>query len=157
MRYLVSFLMILALSGCATKLAENDSEKMLDFGLSNSKKLEIKESESVSTFVTVTYLNPISHELITQDSEKFIVSTYRASKDNSFERTNLRNFKVNGKEEGVKVSPLSSDSPLLKLVSAASAWSSYVLVEATKTEQIKMEISFENDQSTRVSASFQKD
>lgn len=157
MRYVVGILVMFLMSGCISKLAENVDEKTLDYGMTNSKKIEIKNSETSKTFVTITYINPINHALVTQESEKFIVGTYKASGDGSFEKVMFSGFQVNGSDENLTVTPLSQDYPLLKLVSAANAWTNYVLVQAPKTDQIKMEISFENDQSQRVAVKFQKD
>ena len=157
MQYGLMVLVVLILQGCATKLADDQHEKLMDYGMFNSKKIEIKNSETSKTYVTITYLNPISHELITQESEKFIVGTYRATGDGSFEKVTLSGFKVNGSDENLTVTPLPQEAPLLKLVSSTNAWTNYVLVQAPKTEQIKMEFSFENDQSKRVTTNFQKD
>jgi len=157
MRYGLMVLVVLILQGCATKLADDQHEKLMDYGMFNSKKIEIKNSETSKTYVTITYLNPISHELITQESEKFIVGTYMATGDGTFEKVTLSGFKVNGSDENLTVTPLPQEAPLLKLVSSTNAWTNYVLVQAPKTEQVKMEFSFENDQSKRVTTNFQKD
>lgn len=157
MRYIAMICVLFFISGCASKLAENEAEKSLDYGMANSKKVEIKNSETSKTFVIITYLNPINHERITQEREKFIVGTYKASGDGAFEKVALTGFKVNESDEGVSVTPLLQDDPLLKLVSSANAWTHYVLVQAPKTEKIKMEISFESDPSKRVKVGFQKD
>lgn len=157
MRYLAVILVAFLMSGCVSKLADNEGEKTLDYSMANSKKIEIKNSETSKTFVIITYLNPINHELVTQESEKFIVGTYKASGDSSFEKVTLSGFQVNGSDENITVEPLHKDSPLLKLVPTANTWTNYVLVQAPKTDEIKMEISFENDLSQRVSVKFQKD
>lgn len=157
MRYLAVILVAFLMSGCVSKLADNEGEKTLDYSMANSKKIEIKNSETSKTFVIITYLNPINHELVTQESEKFIVGTYKASGDSSFEKVTLSSFQVNGSDENITVEPLHKDSPLLKLVPTANTWTNYVLVQAPKTDEIKMEISFENDLSQRVSVKFQKD
>ena len=157
MRYMAVVLVAFLMSGCASKLADNMGEKTLDYSMANSKKLEIKNSETSKTFVIITYLNPINHELVTQESEKFIVGTYKASGDGSFEKVALSGFQVNSSDENVTVSPLSKDFPLLKLVPTANTWTNYVLVQAPKTDEIEMEISFESDPSQRVSAKFRKD
>jgi len=157
MRYIslvvVAFLMV----GCASKLSENEGEKTLDYSMANSKKIEIINSKTSKTFVTITYLNPINHDLVTQESEKFIVGTYKATGDGAFDKIMLSKFKVNGDDENLTITQLNLDAPILKLITSANAWTNYVLVQAPKTEQVKMEISFENDQSQRVSATFQKD
>lgn len=157
MRYLAVILVAFLMSGCVSKLADNEGEKTLDYSMANSKKIEIKNSETSKTFVIITYLNPINHELVTQESEKFIVGTYKASGDSSFEKVTLSGFQVNGSDENITVELLHKDSPLLKLVPTANTWTNYVLVQAPKTDEIKMEISFENDLSQRVSVKFQKD
>jgi len=157
MRYLAVILVAFLMGGCVSKLADNEGEKTLDYSMANSKKIEIKNSETSKTFVIITYLNPINHELVTQESEKFIVGTYKASGDSSFEKVTLSGFQVNGSDENITVEPLHKDSPLLKLVPTANTWTNYVLVQAPKTDEIKMEISFENDLSQRVSVKFQKD
>jgi hypothetical protein len=157
MRYISLVVAAFLMVGCASKLSENESEKTLDYSVTNSKKIEIINSKTSKTFVTITYLNPINHDLVTQESEKFIVGTYKATGDGAFDTINLLKFKVNGKDENLTVTQLSQDAPLLKLITSANAWTNYVLVQAPKTEEIKMEISFENDQSQRVSATFRKD
>ena len=157
MRYTLIVLAVLMMQGCATKLAEDQHEKLMDYGMSNSKKIEIKNSETSKTYVTITYLNPISHELVSQESEKFIVGTYIATGDGSFEKATLSGFKVNGSDENITLTPLNQDAPLLKLISTTNAWTNYMLVQAPKTEQIQMEFSFENDQSKRVTTNFRKD
>lgn len=157
MRYISMVLTLFLLSGCASKLSENESEKTLDYGMANSKKIEIQNSETSKTFVLITYLNPIHHELVTQESEKFVVGTYKATGDGAFDRVTLSKFKVNGSDENLSITPLAQDAPILKLISTSNAWTNYVLIQAPKTEEIKMEISFENDQSQRVSTTFRKD
>ena len=157
MRYLAVILVAFLMGGCVSKLADNEGEKTLDYSMANSKKIEIKNSETSKTFVIITYLNPINHELVTQESEKFIVGTYKASGDSSFEKVTLSGFQVNGSDENITVEPLHKDFPLLKLVPTANTWTNYVLVQAPKTDEIKMEISFENDLSQRVTVKFQKD
>lgn len=157
MRYFAMALVVFLMSGCASKLAQDEGEKTLDYSMANSKKVEIKNSETSKTFVTITYLNPINHELITQESEKFIVGTYVATGDGSFDRVVLSGFEVNGSDENVTVTPLNQDASVLKLISSSNAWTNYVLVQAPKTEEFKMEFSFENDQSQRVKVKFQKD
>lgn len=70
----------------------------------------------------------------------------------------LANFEVNQlPKEEIKVKNLTFEDPLLALISSANPWTDYLLVEAPKTEDIDMTISFENDQSRRVSATFRKD
>lgn len=157
MRYFAMVLAAFLMSGCASKLAHDEGEKTLDYSMANSKKIEIKNSETSKTFVTITYLNPINHELITQESEKFIVGTYMASGDGSFDKVALSGFKVNGSDENVTVSPLAQDASVLKLVSSANAWTNYVLVQAPKTEAVDMEFSFENDPLQRAKVKFRKD
>lgn len=157
MRYGLMVLVVLMMQGCATNLVDNQHEKLMDYGMSNSKKVEIKNSETSKTFVTITYLNPINHELVTQESEKFIVGTYMATGDGSFEKTTLSHFKINGSDANITVTPLSQDAPVLGLISSLNAWTNYVLVQAPKTEQVKMEFSFESGPSKRVTTKFQKD
>lgn len=157
MRYGLMVLVVLMMQGCATNLVDNQHEKLMDYGMSNSKKVEIKNSETSKTFVTITYLNPINHELVTQESEKFIVGTYMATGDGSFEKTTLSHFKINGSDANITVTPLSQDAPVLGLISSLNAWTNYVLVQAPKTEQVKMEFSFESGPSQQVTTKFQKD
>jgi len=157
MRYGLMVLVVLMMQGCATNLVDNQHEKLMDYGMSNSKKVEIKKSETSKTFVTITYLNPINHELVTQESEKFIVGTYMATGDGSFEKTTLSHFKINGSDANITVTPLSQDAPVLGLISSLNAWTNYVLVQAPKTEQVKMEFSFESGPSQQVTTKFQKD
>ncbi|AFL68036.1 hypothetical protein [Sulfurospirillum barnesii] len=157
MRYIMGVCLMFLISGCASKLADNASEKVLDYGMTHSKKVEIIHSKTSRTFVTITYLNPLNHPLVTQNHEQFIVGTYRATGEESFVKTTLRAFEVNGKTEEVRVTPLEKDNPLLTLVSSSNAWTDYVLVEAPYTSTIKMELSFETDHSKRVSVGFRKD
>jgi len=157
MRYVAVVLVAFLISGCASKLADDMGEKTLDYSMANSKKVEIKNSETSKTFVTITYLNPIEHEFITQESEKFVVGTYKASGDGSFEKVALSGFQVNGADENLTVTSLAHDAPILKLISSVNAWTNYVLVQAPKTEAFDMEFSFENDPSQRVKVKFQKD
>ncbi|WP_333803558.1 hypothetical protein [Sulfurospirillum sp.] len=157
MRYALMVLVALMMNGCATKLADDQHEKLMDYGMVNSKKIEIKNSETSKTFVIITYLNPINHELVDQESEKFIVGTYMATGNGAYEKAELSGFQVNGSDENLSVTSLKQDAPVLKLVSTVNAWTNYVLVQAPKTEDINMEVSFENDQSQRVSVKFQKD
>jgi len=157
MRYTLIVLAVLMMQGCATKLAEDQHEKLMDYGMSNSKKVEIKNSETSKTFVTITYLNPINHELVTQESEKFIVGTYMATGDGAFEKATFSGFKINGSDENLTVIPLTQESPVLKLISSSNAWTNYVLVQAPKTENYKMDFSFGNDPLQMVTVKFQKD
>lgn len=157
LRYGLIALCALLLSGCASKLLDAEDEKVLDYSMTNSKKIEIINSPTSKTFITITYLNPLMHEDVSQESEKFVVGTYMATGEGTFNKTTLSGFQINHMHENVKVTPLEHDSPLLKLVPFANAWTSYVLVESPKTEKLKMEISFESDQTQRVSVTFQKD
>ena len=134
-----------------------ESERVLDFGMANSKKLKIINSATSKTYVTITYLNPIKHVLVNNDTEKFIVGTYMATGENEMQKVTLSNFAINGKKEEVKVFPLDKDAEILKLVSSSNPWSDYLLVEAPWSEKIEMNISFENDHSAKVSAKFRKD
>ena len=157
MRYMSLVLVAFLMSGCISKLAENEAEKTLDYGMTNSKKVEIKNSETSRTIITMTYLNPIAHDLITQESEKFVVGTYVTSKTGTGTPATLSKFLVNGSAENVSVTPLAADAEVLKLIPSTNAWAKYVLVQAPKTEKLKMELSFENDRSEKVLATFQKD
>ncbi len=158
MRYVIVVFLAFLMSGCASKLAHDEGEKVLDYGMTNSKKVEIKHSEKSRTFVIITYLNPLNHPLVTNESEKFIVGTYLATGEgNTVASTTLSHFLVNGKEEGVRVTPLEKNDPLLKLVSSSNAWTEYLLVQAPYSETINMQLSFESDHSQRVSVVFQKD
>lgn len=133
------------------------NEQMLDFGMANSKKIQIVNSPTSKTYITITYLNPIKHELLNNDSEKFIVGSYMATGENEMQKVALSNFAINGKKEETKVSPLDKDAELLKLISSSNPWSDYLLVEAPFTEKIDMNISFENDHSKKVLTKFRKD
>lgn len=146
-------------SGCASSVdaLHVENEKVLNFGMANSKKVEIINSNTSKTYVIITYLNPIEHELITKDTEKFIVGTYLATGDDSENQVELSNFEINGVREGIKVSVLDKDAPLLKLVSSSNPWARYILVESPLSEEIDMKFSFESDHSKRVSAVFRKD
>jgi len=157
MRYVVAVFLLFLMSGCASKLAHNESEKVLDYGMTHSKKIEIKHSETSRTFVVITYLNPLNHTLVTQESEKFIVGTYMATGEAVSTKTMLQSFAINKKQDDVKVRTLAKDDPLLTLVSSANAWTDYLLVEAPYSDTINMEISFEIDHSQRVSVTFRKD
>ncbi len=150
-------LSVLMMAGCASKLVDAEDEKVLDYSMTNSRKIEIVNSATSKTFITVTYLNPLMHEDVDQNSEKFIVGTYMATGDGTFEKPKLFGFKVNDDQEDVNVTQLEKESPLLKLIPSANAWADYVLVEAPKTDKINMAISFESDHSARVSATFRKD
>jgi len=157
LNYALVALSSLMIMGCASKLADLESEKVLDYGVTNSKKIEIINSPTSKTFVTITYLNPIEDEVVTQDTEKFIVGTYLATGNGADEKMKFSGYMVNGSEEGVIVTPLSNDDPLLKLIASANLWTNYVLVESPKTDKLKMEFSFENGHSGKVSATFEKD
>jgi len=161
MRYVFLVALAWLIVGCSSKQpdASIEKDKMLNFGMTNSKKVEIIHASSkVKTFVTITYLNPIKHELITNEKEQFVVGTYMATGEESTPKVTLANFEVNTlPKEEIKVTPLSFDNPLLSIVSSSNPWTDYVLVEAPKTDDINMTIRFENDQSSSVSVMFRKD
>ena len=159
MRYIFIVMLGWLFLGCSSSYdaLHVESEKVLDFGMANSKKLEMINSPTSKTYVTITYLNPIKHALVNNDSEKFIVGTYVATGENEVQKAILSNFAINGEKEEIKVSPLDKDAKILKLVSSSNPWSDYLLVEAPFTDKIDMNISFENDHSKRVSAKFRKD
>ena len=161
MKYAVAIVIVGLLTGCATKQPNErvHNDTMLNFSVANSKKIElIDPSSTAKTYVMITYLNPIKHELITQESEKFIIGTYMATGEQSIPFVKLANFEVNQlPKEEIKVKHLTFEHPLLALVSSANPWTDYLLVETPKTNDINMTISFENDQLRRVSATFQKD
>jgi len=161
MRYAFLLVFGVLILGCSSKQpdASLENDKLLNFGMANSKKLELINPDSkAKTYVLVTYLNPIKHELITGDYEQFIVGTYMATGEEAIPKVALANFEVNTlPKEEIKVSKLPFDSPLLKLISSSNPWTDYILVEAPKTDDINMTIRFENDHSGRVSAKFQKD
>ena len=145
--------------GCSSKpLAHLESEKLLDFGMANSKKVEVLNDKDSKTYFTITYLNPIHHELINPlESEKFIVGTYVATGDANLESMVPKNFKVNDSNESISVTKLDKDAPLLSLISSSNPWTEYLLIEAPYTKKHKMKLSFENDHSVKVSVDFQKD
>lgn len=155
----LAFASLWFLSGCSSSAdaLHVEHEKMLDFSMANSKKIEIVNSKTSKTYVTMTYLSPISHDAIDKETEKFIVGIYTATGDNEGPVVTLSNFKVNGSSEDVKVVALEKTEPLLKLISNTNPWTQYFLVEAPYTEKIKMNLSFESDRSQKVSAVFQKD
>lgn len=159
MRYILVMMLGWLFLGCSSSYdaLHVQNEKVLDFGMANSKKIEITNSPTSKTYVTITYLNPIKHALLNNDTEKFIVGTYMATGENEMQKVTLSNFAINGKKEEIKVSPLDKDAEILKLVSSSNPWSDYSLVEAPFTDKIDMNISFENDHSKRVSAKFRKD
>ncbi|MDD3344299.1 MAG: hypothetical protein PHR87_12080 [Sulfurospirillaceae bacterium] len=156
-----SFVMILLLMfwGCSSKtLVHSEHEKLLDFGMANSKKVEILGENNAKAYFTITYLNPMKDTLINpQESEKFIVGTYVATGNEKEQSIKLSNFKVNGSSANVNVTKLEKDAPLLSLISSANPWTEYLLIEAPYTKKHKMKLSFENDHSVKVSADFQKD
>lgn len=153
------FLALFAFYGCSSSknVALQESEKALNFSVANSKKVEIVHDDTSKTYITVTYLNPIKHELINQDSEKFVVGTYMATGEKVSEKIKLSNFEVNGEREELKISALAKDAKILSVVPSSNPWTEYVLVEAPSTLDINMTFSFESDQSKRVSLVFQKD
>ena len=159
MRYVFVMMLGWLFLGCSSSYdaLHVESERVLDFGMANSKKLEIINSPTSKTYIMITYLNPIKHELIKNDSEKFIVGYYVATGENEIQKAVFSNFVINGKKEEIKVSPLNKDAEILKLVSSSNPWSDYLLVEAPFTEKIDMNISFENDHSMQVLAKFRKD
>ena len=161
MRYAFLLVVCALIVGCASKQpdASLENDKMLNFGMANSKKLEIINPHSkAKTYVLVTYLNPIKHELITGNFEQFVIGTYMATGEEATPKVALANFEVNNlPKEEIRVTPLPYDSPLLTLISTSNPWTDYILVEAPKTKSLDMTIRFENDHSGKVSASFQKD
>lgn len=161
MRYVFLVALVWLIVGCSSKQPDTsiEKDKMLNFGMANSKKVEISHASSkVKTFVTVTYLNPIKHELITNEKEQFVVGTYMATGEESIPKVVLANFEVNSlPKEEITVTPLGFDNPLLSIISSANPWTDYLLVEAPKTDDINMTIRFENDQSSGVSVMFRKD
>lgn len=159
MRYVFMVMLGWLFLGCSSSYdaLHVQSERVLDFGMANSKKIEIKNSPTSKTYVTITYLNPIKHALLNNDSEKFIVGSYMATGENEGQKVTLSNFAINGKKEEIKVSPLNKDAAILKLVSSSNPWTDYLLVEAPFTEKIDMNISFESDHSAKVTSKFRKD
>jgi len=159
MRYIFVVMLGWLFLGCSSSYdaLHVESEKVLDFGMANSKKLEITNSPTSKTYITITYLNPIKHEFIKNDSEKFVVGSYVATGENEVQKVVLSNFAINGKKEEIKVSPLDKDAEILKLISSSNPWSDYLLIESPLVKDINMTISFENDHSKRVSAKFRKD
>ncbi|MDD2382981.1 MAG: hypothetical protein PHN18_02190 [Sulfurospirillaceae bacterium] len=145
--------------GCSSKpLASFENEKLLDFGMVNSKKIELLNDKDSKTYFTVTYLNPIKHELInSQESEQFIIGTYVATGEGTTRSMELSNFEVNDSNESISVTKLEKDAPLLTLISSSNPWTEYLLVEAPYHKEHKMKLSFENDRSEKVSVTFQKD
>ncbi len=161
MRYVFLVALTWLFLGCASKQpdASVENDKMLNFSMANSKKVELSHPSSPSkTFVTITYLNPIKHELITQAREQFIVGTYMATGEQSLPKVLLANFEINDSpKEEIKITPLAFGHPLLSLISSANPWTDYLLVEAPISEKIEMTIRFENDLSSSVSVTFRKD
>ncbi len=161
MRYTLALLTLLLFVGCTSKQPDpkEQSDKLLNFGMTQSKKIEMIEPKThAKTYVTITYLQPLKHDAIDREKEQFIVGVYYMSGVSELSKTTLRNFTINGKSnEQIRVTPLRSDAPLLKLVSSSNPWSDYVLVEADKMEAIDMTIGFENGQLQKVSAAFRKD
>lgn len=121
--------------GCSSKpLAHIENEKLLDFGMANSKKVEILSDKDTKIYFTITYLNPIQHELINPlESEKFIIGTYVATGEAKMQSMEPTNFKVNDSNESISVTKLDKDAPLLSLISAFNPWTEYLLVEAPYT------------------------
>lgn len=161
MRYALALLSLLLFVGCSAKQPDEkvETDKLLNFGMTQSKKIEILENATrAKTYVTITYLHPLKHDSVDKEKEQFVVGVYYMSGVTELSKTTLRNFTINDKANAdIRVVPLSSDSALLKLVSSSNPWSDYVLVETAKMDDIDMTIGFENGQSQRVSAAFRKD
>lgn len=161
MKYASLLLFLVLFAGCSYKNfpAHQEGEKTLDFGMVNSKKIELVQSDSkVKTYVVITYLNPIKHPLITQEREKFLIGTYQTTGEYQSNSVFLKNFTINELTQGeLFIQKLSYDNPLLSLVSSANPWMEYLLVEAPKSDKIEMLMGFETDRSKRVSVTFQKD
>lgn len=154
---LVAFSLVIA--GCSSKTYTHvENDKLLDFGMANSKKVELRNADNTKTYVTVTYLNPIKHELINPtDTEKFVVGTYLATGEAKVQPVVLSNFAVNGSDENITVTKLDSNASYLSLIASANPWTEYLLIEAPYTSTRNMKISFENDRSEKVSVTLQKD
>ena len=161
MRYMLAILGVVLFVGCSSKApdVQVEKEKVLNFGMANSRKIEITEgSTQAKTFVTITYLQPLKHELVNNNKEQFIVGIYYMNGVSEASKAKLHNFTINAiAKENIHVNPLASDSPLLSLVSSSNPWTEYLLVEAPKVDQIDMTIGFESGQSQKVSATFRKD
>lgn len=159
MKYVLVALFLGLVLGCSQKQPDAHlmRESMLNFSISNTKKIELGEGQNRS-YITITYLNPIAHELITQEREKFIVGSYGASGAREIPKIALANFEINGlSKEEIRVRKVLFGDPLLSLIPSANPWTEYLLIEAPKTQEIQMMIRFENDQFSQVSVNFQKD
>ena len=161
MRYALALLSLLLLVGCSSKQPDQkaQTDKLLNFGMTQSKKIEILENATnAKTYVTITYLQPLKHDIVDKEKEQFVVGIYYMTGVSELSKTTLRNFTINSKANAdIRVVPLSSDSTLLKLVSSSNPWSDYLLIETAKIDEIDMTIGFENGQSQRVSVAFRKD
>lgn len=161
MRYVVVFLGLFLMVGCSEKQVDikAENEKMLNFGMTHSKKIEMIESATqAKTLVSITYLQPIKHELVDKTKEQFIVGVYHMNGVVETDKASVGNFTINQiPKEQISVTPLAANSPLLSLVSSSNPWTEYLLVETPKTDKLDMVIGFENGQSVKASATFRKD
>jgi len=110
--------------------------------LTQSKRATINDGKQAQVYVTVTYLNQITHPLVKKDDkkEKFIINVYGPN-DEYQKLYDEVSVIINNKEQKF-LRELKPTDKLLQLIPAVTSWSKYYLFEAPVKERSK-NITFE--------------
>jgi len=133
--FIFSFLFL----GCSQQYNKyaKPTDILKEQALTQTKKVLIKDKETIKAFIVVTYINKINHKLAEQNEEveKFIVSVHIPSEE-SQELYDKISFMVNEKKD-YTVTPILNDDKLLEILPVATKWHKYYLVQAPKNHKRK--------------------
>jgi len=129
--------------GCSNKTNKyvSPTDTLHEQALTQSKRATIQDGKQAQVYITVTYLNQITHPLVKKDdkTEKFIINVYIPSDKNQklYDEVSVI---INDKEQKF-LRELKPTDKLLNLIPAVTSWSKYYLF-VTPVEQRSKNISF---------------
>ncbi len=127
---------ILFITGCGLKNSFFSNEIVKESLLSNTKKITISNST-----LLITYLNNSLDNFKDSKKENFLINLY--VDDNEKENFDIsKDISISGGIKPIKVTKLSQDSELLKIVPMGSKWSKYYLVEFDKVDKNRINLIF---------------
>jgi len=125
--------------GCShrTNKYVSPTDTLHEQALTQSKRATIKDAKLAQVYITVTYLNQITHPLVKKDdkTEKFIINVY-VPNDGNQKLYDEISVIINDKVQKF-VRQLEPTDKLLQLVPAVTSWSKYYLFEVPAKERSK--------------------
>jgi len=123
--------------GCSNRTNKyvSPTDTLHEQALTQSKRATIEDAKLAQVYITVTYLNQITHPLVKKadKTEKFIINVYVPNDENQklYDEVSVI---INSKEQKF-LRELKPTDKLLQLIPAVTSWSKYYLFEVPVKER----------------------